>query len=81
MTLYTNNNDPNVVLCPQPLCSNHDDGETAAAVQCLTCGNLCVDCDRILHLHRKTKHHQRQVKRQIDEQNVRYRVLESFIDG
>lgn len=57
---YANNN----IMCfemIQPLCSNHDDGETAAAIQCLTCGNLCVDCDRILHLHRKTKHHQRQV--------------------
>lgn len=49
-------------LNSQPLCTNHDDGETPAAIQCLDCGNLCVDCDRILHLHRKTKYHQRQVK-------------------
>lgn len=54
-----------VFFLVQPLCTNHDDGETAAAIQCLTCGNLCVDCDRILHLHRKTKHHQRQVNKVI----------------
>ncbi|XP_060843295.1 E3 ubiquitin-protein ligase MYCBP2 isoform X2 [Rhopalosiphum padi] len=52
---------------PRPLCSNHDDGETAASIQCLTCGNLCIDCDRILHLHRKTKHHQRQVCKEEEE--------------
>lgn len=45
----------------QPMCDNHDDGETAAIILCNTCGNLCTDCDRFLHLHRRTKTHQRQV--------------------
>lgn len=46
---------------PRPTCTNHDDGETNAVIQCSACGNLCADCDRFLHLHRKTRHHQRQV--------------------
>jgi len=46
---------------PRPTCENHDDGETPAIVICDGCGNLCGDCDRFLHLHRRTKHHQRQV--------------------
>jgi E3 ubiquitin-protein ligase MYCBP2 len=46
---------------PRPTCENHDDGETPAIVVCDGCGNLCADCDRFLHLHRRTKHHQRQV--------------------
>jgi len=36
-------------------------GETLAIILCDHCGNLCADCDRFLHLHRKTKGHQRQV--------------------
>ncbi|XP_050423071.1 E3 ubiquitin-protein ligase MYCBP2 isoform X2 [Adelges cooleyi] len=52
---------------PRPLCMNHDDGETGAVIQCLICGNLCVDCDRILHLNRKTKQHQRQVCKEEEE--------------
>lgn len=47
---------------PRPTCSNHDDGETNAVIQCSVCGNLCADCDRFLHLHRKTRNHQRQVR-------------------
>lgn len=46
----------------QPMCDNHDDGETAAIILCNVCGNLCTDCDRFLHLHRRTKTHQRQVE-------------------
>ncbi len=46
---------------PRPTCENHDDGETAAIIMCDSCGNLCADCDRFLHLHRRTKDHQRQV--------------------
>ena len=46
---------------PRPTCENHDDGETPAIVVCDGCGNLCADCDRFLHLHRRMKHHQRQV--------------------
>lgn len=44
------------------MCDNHDDGETAAIILCNVCGNLCTDCDRFLHLHRRTKTHQRQVE-------------------
>ena len=46
---------------PRPTCDNHDDGETLAIIVCDSCGNLCGDCDRFLHLHRRTKDHQRQV--------------------
>ncbi|XP_069614194.1 E3 ubiquitin-protein ligase MYCBP2 isoform X15 [Ranitomeya imitator] len=50
-----------------PMCDNHDDGETAAIILCNTCGNLCTDCDRFLHLHRRTKSHQRQVFKEEEE--------------
>eukprot|EP00095_Tigriopus_kingsejongensis_P005847 maker-scaffold697_size109876-snap-gene-0.24 protein:Tk05847 transcript:maker-scaffold697_size109876-snap-gene-0.24-mRNA-1 annotation:"e3 ubiquitin-protein ligase mycbp2 isoform x1" len=46
---------------PRPTCENHDDGETLSIISCDHCGNLCGDCDRFLHLHRRTKAHQRQV--------------------
>ncbi|XP_044762914.1 E3 ubiquitin-protein ligase MYCBP2 [Coccinella septempunctata] len=52
---------------PRPTCTNHDDGETNAVIQCSACGNLCADCDRFLHLHRKTRHHQRQVCKEEEE--------------
>ncbi|KAG5884570.1 hypothetical protein JTB14_006595 [Gonioctena quinquepunctata] len=52
---------------PRPTCGNHDDGETVAVVQCSHCGNLCADCDRYLHLHRKTRNHQRQVCKEEEE--------------
>ena len=45
----------------RPTCDNHDDNETLAIILCDSCGNLCADCDRFLHLHRKTKNHQRQI--------------------
>lgn len=45
------------------MCDNHDDGETAAIILCNICGNLCTDCDRFLHLHRRTRSHQRQVSK------------------
>merc|ERR1719318_567393 len=45
----------------RPVCDNHDDGETAAIILCNECGNLCAECDRFLHLHRRTRSHQRQV--------------------
>ncbi|XP_028966426.1 E3 ubiquitin-protein ligase MYCBP2 [Galendromus occidentalis] len=46
----------------KPLCENHDDGETTAMIFCNSCGNLCCECDRFLHLnHKKTKSHSRQV--------------------
>ncbi|ERL91717.1 hypothetical protein D910_09044 [Dendroctonus ponderosae] len=52
---------------PRPMCSNHDDGETTAMIQCNLCGNLCADCDRFLHLHRKTRAHLRQVCKEEEE--------------
>ncbi|XP_075774972.1 E3 ubiquitin-protein ligase MYCBP2 isoform X15 [Pelodiscus sinensis] len=50
-----------------PMCDNHDDGETPAIILCNACGNLCTDCDRFLHLHRRTKTHQRQVFKEEEE--------------
>uniref|UniRef100_A0A8C2BF53 RCR-type E3 ubiquitin transferase n=1 Tax=Cyprinus carpio TaxID=7962 RepID=A0A8C2BF53_CYPCA len=50
-----------------PMCDNHDDGETAAIILCNACGNLCTDCDRFLHLHRRTRSHQRQVFKEEEE--------------
>ncbi|XP_026670203.1 E3 ubiquitin-protein ligase MYCBP2-like isoform X5 [Ceratina calcarata] len=52
---------------PRPTCSNHDDGETTAIIQCNVCGNLCAECDRILHLHRRTRMHMRQVCKEEEE--------------
>ena len=52
---------------PRPTCDNHDDGETLAIIMCDSCGNLCGDCDRFLHLHRKTRSHQRQVFKEEEE--------------
>lgn len=52
---------------PRPTCDNHDDQETAAIILCSVCGNLCADCDRFLHLHRKTRTHQRQVFKEEEE--------------
>ncbi|XP_031649241.1 E3 ubiquitin-protein ligase MYCBP2 isoform X10 [Oncorhynchus kisutch] len=50
-----------------PMCDNHDDSETAAIILCNMCGNLCTDCDRFLHLHRRTRSHQRQVFKEEEE--------------
>ncbi|XP_064481849.1 E3 ubiquitin-protein ligase MYCBP2-like [Ornithodoros turicata] len=52
---------------PRPTCDNHDDGETPAIISCNVCGNVCADCDRFLHLHRRTKSHQRQVFKEEEE--------------
>lgn len=52
---------------PRPTCSNHDDGDTTAIIQCNVCGNLCAECDRILHLHRRTRMHVRQVCKEEEE--------------
>ncbi|XP_035719406.1 E3 ubiquitin-protein ligase MYCBP2-like isoform X2 [Vespa mandarinia] len=52
---------------PRPTCSNHDDGETTAIIQCNECGNLCAECDRVLHLHRRTRMHIRQVCKEEEE--------------
>ncbi|XP_066580931.1 E3 ubiquitin-protein ligase MYCBP2 [Prorops nasuta] len=52
---------------PRPICSNHDDDETTAIIQCNVCGNLCAECDKILHLHRRTRMHVRQVCKEEEE--------------
>ncbi|XP_076385847.1 MYC binding protein highwire isoform X12 [Megachile rotundata] len=52
---------------PRPTCSNHDDNETTAIIQCNVCENLCAECDRILHLHRRTRMHIRQVCKEEEE--------------
>ena len=47
---------------PSPTCDNHDDGETPATILCGSgCGSLCSDCDRVLHLSKRHRLHQRQV--------------------
>ncbi|RWS24251.1 putative E3 ubiquitin-protein ligase MYCBP2-like protein, partial [Leptotrombidium deliense] len=51
----------------RPCCDNHDDNETLAIILCNACGNLCGDCDRYLHLHRKTRSHQRQIFKEEEE--------------
>ncbi|KAK4016037.1 hypothetical protein OUZ56_031000 [Daphnia magna] len=51
----------------KPQCNNHDDGETGAQIVCCDCGPLCVDCDRVLHLSRKFRSHQRQVCKEEEE--------------
>ncbi|KAJ8027887.1 E3 ubiquitin-protein ligase MYCBP2 [Holothuria leucospilota] len=45
----------------KPTCENHDDGMTLAIIECDTCGTLCAECDRILHLPKSKRHHQRKV--------------------
>ncbi|XP_041463237.1 E3 ubiquitin-protein ligase MYCBP2-like isoform X3 [Lytechinus variegatus] len=54
----------------QPTCDNHDDGETSAIIQCEHCGNLCADCDRVLHLPKKHRNHQRKVFKE-EEESIR----------
>lgn len=51
----------------QPLCDNHDDGETQALILCDQCGNLCGECDRVLHYRKTTSGHQRQVFKEEEE--------------
>lgn len=51
----------------QPLCDNHDDGETQALILCDQCGNLCGECDRVLHYRKATGSHQRQVFKEEEE--------------
>ena len=56
-----------IIISRQPTCTNHDDNVTGAIIQCSVCGNLCADCDRYLHLHRRTRMHQRQVCKEEEE--------------
>ncbi|XP_065845558.1 E3 ubiquitin-protein ligase MYCBP2-like isoform X3 [Oscarella lobularis] len=51
----------------RPFCDNHDDDKTVAIIKCDECGNLCSDCDRVLHLSRKAKNHQRQIFKEEEE--------------
>lgn len=60
----------------RPLCTNHDDGSTPAVIQCELCGSLCGDCDRFLHLNRKTRNHQRTVCKE-EEEAIRVELHES----
>ncbi|XP_058468268.1 E3 ubiquitin-protein ligase highwire isoform X2 [Malaya genurostris] len=60
----------------RPLCSNHDDDVTYAMIICSLCGSLCSDCDRFLHLHRKTRNHYRTVCKE-EEEAIRVELHES----
>lgn len=60
----------------RPLCINHDDGTTLAVIQCDLCGSLCNDCDRFLHLNRKTRNHHRTVCKE-EEEAIRVELHES----
>ncbi|XP_033631426.1 E3 ubiquitin-protein ligase MYCBP2-like isoform X2 [Asterias rubens] len=51
----------------KPTCDNHDDGETPAIILCNECANLCAECDKVLHLHRRTRSHQRKVFKEEEE--------------
>lgn len=51
----------------RPMCSNHDDGITPAVIECGTCGSLCADCDRFLHLNRRTRNHYRTLCKEEEE--------------
>ena len=61
------------------MCENHDDGVTTAMILCDNCGNLCAECDKVLHLHRKTRIHHRNVFRE-EQQAIKVR-LEEFSFG
>lgn len=60
----------------RPLCANHDDGTSPAVIQCEVCGSLCGDCDRFLHLNRKTRNHIRTVCKE-EEEAIRVELHES----
>lgn len=60
----------------RPLCLNHDDGMTPAVIQCEVCGSLCGDCDRFLHLNRKTRNHHRTLCKE-EEEAIRVELHES----
>lgn len=60
----------------RPLCANHDDGTSPAVIQCEVCGSLCGDCDRFLHLNRKTRNHVRTVCKE-EEEAIRVELHES----
>ena len=63
--LEHNNNIYHPPLCQDSssteFCENHDDNKTRAIITCNKCGYLCAECDKVMHLSRKSKSHQRQV--------------------
>ncbi|PIK37591.1 putative E3 ubiquitin-protein ligase MYCBP2 [Apostichopus japonicus] len=62
--LSTSQRTQNVEKTPskeKPTCENHDDALTLAIIECGACGTLCAECDRILHLPKSKRHHQRKV--------------------
>jgi RCR-type E3 ubiquitin transferase len=60
----------------RPLCINHDDSVTNAVIECAECGTLCCDCDRFLHLNRKTWNHHRTVCKE-EEESIKVELHES----
>ncbi|CRK91251.1 CLUMA_CG004931, isoform A [Clunio marinus] len=60
----------------RPLCINHDDSITTAVIECVECGTLCFDCDRFLHLNRKTWNHNRTVCKE-EEESIKVELHES----
>jgi E3 ubiquitin-protein ligase MYCBP2 len=60
----------------RPLCINHDDSITNAVIECTECGTLCCDCDRFLHLNRKTWSHHRTVCKE-EEESIKVELHES----
>ncbi len=64
----------------QPLCDNHDDGEMEALILCDHCGNLCGECDRVLHYSKQKKDHQRQVSVHFSKSKVSNDLYVCFID-
>ncbi|XP_047524361.1 E3 ubiquitin-protein ligase MYCBP2 isoform X3 [Pieris napi] len=56
-------------------CANHDDGITCAVIECRTCGTLCAECDRFLHLNRTARTHQRQICKE-EESAIRVDIHE-----
>uniref|UniRef100_A0A182N2D5 RCR-type E3 ubiquitin transferase n=1 Tax=Anopheles dirus TaxID=7168 RepID=A0A182N2D5_9DIPT len=60
----------------RPLCSNHDDEVTYAVLNCALCGSLCADCDRVLHLNRRTRNHHRAVCKE-EQDAIRVELHES----
>ncbi|XP_053677390.1 E3 ubiquitin-protein ligase highwire [Anopheles nili] len=60
----------------RPLCSNHDDEVTFAVLNCALCGSLCADCDRVLHLNRRTRNHHRAVCKE-EQDAIRVELHES----
>ncbi|CAH2036091.1 unnamed protein product, partial [Iphiclides podalirius] len=56
-------------------CVNHDDGSTMAVVDCRSCGPLCAECDRFLHLNRSARMHHRQICKE-EESAIRIDIHE-----